>query len=54
MEARISHITLSVADLAASPRFYRDGLDFPLPQGSDDIASFKLKGTWLELFPHEQ
>jgi len=54
MEARISHITLSVADLAASPRFYRDGLGFFLLQGSDGIASFKLKGTWLELFLHEQ
>jgi catechol 2,3-dioxygenase-like lactoylglutathione lyase family enzyme len=51
MEARISIITLGVIDLNTSIRFYRDGLGFPLREGSDGIAFFELKGTWLALFP---
>ncbi len=51
MEARISIITLGVIDLNTSIRFYRDGLGLPLREGSDGIAFFELKGTWLALFP---
>ena len=53
MEPRISIITLGVADLVASTRFYRDGLGLPLREGGDGIAFFETKGTWLALFPRE-
>ena len=53
MEPRISIITLGVADLAASVRFYRDGLGLPMREGGDGIAFFETKGTWLALFPRE-
>ncbi|TMC21509.1 MAG: VOC family protein [Chloroflexi bacterium] len=51
MEARISLITLGVQDLDTSITFYRDGLGLPLREGTDGIAFFELKGTWLALFP---
>ncbi len=54
MEPRISIITLGVSDLARSIAFYRDGLGLPLrDEGSDAIAFFETKGTWLALFPRE-
>ncbi len=53
MEARISLITLGVAELAASIRFYRDGLGLPLRDGPDGIAFFETSGTWLSLYPRE-
>ena len=54
MEPRISIITLGVADLARSVRFYRDGLGLPL-RGDDSevIAFFETRGTWLARFPRE-
>jgi catechol 2,3-dioxygenase-like lactoylglutathione lyase family enzyme len=51
MEARISLITLGVQNLDASLTFYRDGLGLPERPGTDGIAFFELKGTWLALFP---
>ena len=54
MEARISLITLAVADLAAAIRFYRDGLGLPLRDGPDGIAFFETSGTWLSLYPREK
>ncbi|MHB0856382.1 MAG: VOC family protein [Anaerolineae bacterium] len=53
MEPRISIITLGVADLERSVRFYRDGLGLPLPGGAEGIAFFELQGTWLALYPHD-
>lgn len=54
MEPRISIITLGVSDLDRSIAFYRDGLGLPLrDEGSDSIAFFETKGTWLALFPRE-
>jgi catechol 2,3-dioxygenase-like lactoylglutathione lyase family enzyme len=54
MEPRISIITLGVSDLARSVQFYRDGLGLPLrPDGSDTIAFFETRGTWLALYPRE-
>jgi uncharacterized protein len=53
MEARISIITLGVNDLHTSIKFYREGLGLPLREGSEGIAFFELKGTWLALFPRE-
>jgi uncharacterized protein len=53
MEARISIITLGVNDLKTSIKFYREGLGLPMREGSDEIAFFELKGTWLALYPRE-
>ncbi len=54
MEPRISIITLGVSDLARSVRFYRDGLGLPLRgEGSDAIAFFETRGTWLALYPRD-
>lgn len=53
MKAKICLITLGVADLPASIRFYRDGLGWPLEGDGKDVAFFKLEGTWLSLFPRE-
>ncbi len=53
MEARISIITLGVNDLETSIKFYREGLGLPIREGSDEIAFFEPKGTWLALYPRE-
>ncbi len=52
MQARMSMITLGVANLERARKFYKDGLG--LPQNdfeSDEVAFFNLNGTWLGLFP---
>lgn len=55
MEPRISLITLGVADLARSYRFYREGLELPTTRGPEDgIVFFQTSGTVLALFPYEQ
>ncbi len=51
MEPRISIITLAVADLERSVRFYRDGLELPQQPGEGEIAFFETQGTWLALYP---
>lgn len=52
MEPRISIITLGVADLARSVRFYRDGLAFPTRYvEGGPIAFFQTGGTRLALYP---
>ena len=52
MEPRISIITLGVADLGRSIRFYRDGLGFPTEAKDDaEIAFFMTGGTRLALYP---
>lgn len=56
MQARMSMITLGVADLPRARAFYKDGLGLPqrdLDDG-DDVAFFNLNGTWLGLFPWEE
>jgi hypothetical protein len=50
MKPRISMITLGVRDLAASVRFYEQGLGFPRMQSSPEVAFFTLNGTWLGLY----
>jgi catechol 2,3-dioxygenase-like lactoylglutathione lyase family enzyme len=53
MEPRISLITLGVADLARSYRFYRDGLGFPTTRKpDDDIVFFQTAGVTLALYPY--
>jgi len=55
MEPRISIITLGVADLDRSVRFYRDGLGFPTNAGAGaTIAFFRTGGTRLALYPRDR
>jgi uncharacterized protein len=52
VETRISTITLGVADLARSIRFYRDGLGFPAKvEAEASIAFFMNGGSRLVLYP---
>ncbi len=54
MEPRISIITLGVADLERSYRFYREGLGFPTEGKLEDgILFFQTWGTRLALYPLE-
>jgi uncharacterized protein len=53
MKSRISMITLGVRDLAASTRFYEQGLGFPRMPSPPEVAFFTLNGTWLALFGRE-
>ncbi len=53
MEPRISIITLGVADLEVSRRFYRDGLGLPMRDGPDVISFFTTGGTWLGLYQRD-
>ena len=50
MQAYISMITLGVEDMAASVRFYRDGLQWPQLESPPEVAFFALHGTWLGLY----
>jgi len=53
MKPRISMITLGVRDLAASVKFYEEGLGFPRMESPPEIAFFTLNGTWLGLYGRE-
>ena len=53
MNPHISLITLGVSDLARSTAFYREGLGFPTEGDFEGVAFFKLRGTWLSLFPRD-
>ena len=53
MKPRISMITLGVRDLAASIRFYEEGLGFPRMESPPEVAFFMLNGTWLGLYGRE-
>ncbi|MFC3531466.1 VOC family protein [Vogesella facilis] len=56
MEARLSFITLGVADLARATAFYRDVLTLPqiaMPDGAG-VAFFEMGKTWLSLFPRAE
>ena len=50
MNPRISMITLGVRDLAASVKFYEEGLGFPRLESPPEVAFFTLNGTWLGLY----
>lgn len=55
MEPRISLITLGVADLERSLKFYRDGLGFPTTWGTEKgVVFFKNGGTALALYPFDK
>ncbi len=54
MEARLSVVTLGVADLARSRRFYEEGLGWKPSAASDDkIVFFQLGGVVLGLYLRE-
>jgi uncharacterized protein len=50
MEQRISVITVAVADLERSRRFYEDGLGWSPRSVHEDIAFYQLNGIVLGLF----
>jgi uncharacterized protein len=55
MEPRISLITLGVADLERSYRFYKDGLGLPTTRTPDSgIIFFQTSGAALALFPYHE
>jgi uncharacterized protein len=54
METRLSLLTLGVADLARSVRFFRDGLGFPTSyEDGAPVAFFRNGGSRLALYPLE-
>jgi catechol 2,3-dioxygenase-like lactoylglutathione lyase family enzyme len=54
MDARISIVTLGVADLDRSLRFYRDGLGLPTSKREyEGIVFFRTKGAVLALYPYD-
>lgn len=53
MQPRISMITLGVSDLAASVRFYEQGLGLPRMESPPEVAFFTLNGSWLGLYGRE-
>lgn len=50
MQPRISMVTLGVRDLAASIRFYEQGLGLPRIKSEPTVAFFDLNGSWLGLY----
>ena len=54
MEPRISLITLGVSDLKRAAAFYRDGLGLPTHGDFSGVVFFKLRGTWLSLYPRDE
>ena len=49
----IGVVTLGVADLGRSVRFYRDGLGLPLRAHPSGVVYLPLPGAWLALYPRE-
>ena len=56
MKPKIGIITLGVRDFAKSFAFYHHGLGFPTHNHKDgeDIAFFKLEGSWLAIYPRDK
>lgn len=55
VEPRINYITLGVADMVRSIRFYRDGLGWPTDaKDRADHAIFRTSGTRLTLYPRHK
>jgi predicted lactoylglutathione lyase len=54
MEQRLSVVTLGVADLKRSRRFYEAGLGWKRGNASDDVVFYQLNGMVLALFPREE
>lgn len=54
MRARLSFITLGVADLDRSKTFYNNVLGWKPMHDSDGIVMYKLNGMILSLFPQHE
>lgn len=56
MKPKVSLITLGVADLGRSIRFYKNGLGFPTHKYNegDEAVFFRLEGTWLSIYSREK
>lgn len=53
MEARLSLITLGVANLEQATRFYEECLGLPRLATPPSVTFFELGKTWLALWPRE-
>lgn len=54
MQPRLSMVTLGVADLARSRKFYVEGLGLPMrPESQDSVVFIGLNGVWLSLYSRE-
>ncbi len=51
MEQRLSIVTLGVADLERSRRFYEDGLGWKRGNSGEEIVFFQVGGAVLALYP---
>lgn len=54
MEQRLSLITLGVADLARSRRFYEDGLGWTKGNPEDEVAFYQLNGLVLAIWSRDE
>jgi len=54
MDQRVTMITLGVADLAATRRFYEDGLGWRPAQALEGVAFYQAGGMVLGLFPRAE
>lgn len=55
MEPRVSIITLGVADLERSYRFYKEGLELPTTGSPESgIIFFQTRGVTLALYPYQE
>jgi len=53
MEPRLSLVTLGVAELERSVRFYEQVLKLPRLSTPPSVAFFELGKTWLALYPRD-
>ena len=53
MQPRLSMITLGVADVKRAIAFYQEGLGFPRHGDQEDVAFFRLNGSWLGIYGRE-
>lgn len=53
MEQRLSLVTLGVADLVRSARFYEEGLGWRRATDDAGVVFFQMPGTLLSLYPLE-
>jgi uncharacterized protein len=51
MEQRLSVVTLGVADLERSRRFYEEGLGWRRGNDHDEVVFFQIGGAVLALYP---
>jgi uncharacterized protein len=55
VKPRISVLSIGVADLARSRRFYEEGMGLkPRPESSERAVFFELEWSWLSLFQRDR